>query len=413
MTAVILSIGDELLIGQVVNTNASSIAAKLSDAGIDILRIVTLGDSAADIGRALRESIDEADAVILTGGLGPTHDDLTKRVVADFFGLPLVTDPGLRERIAALLAARGIAWSDAAQEQALVPSGAVIIPNRYGTAGGIQIEKSGVIVLALPGVPYEMEQMMTDSVVPLLSARHSGPVSVHRTIRTAGISESALAARLDVPACLPPGVKLAFLPALTGVRLRLDASGPNRGEAERLIAAVEGVIRERGGRFVYGQEDDELEAVVGSLLRSSHRTLACAESCTGGTLGKKISSVPGSSAYFLGSVVAYADRVKTGLLGVNPAAIGTHGAVSREVALAMASGVRSVTGAEIGIAVTGIAGPGGGSPEKPVGTVWIAYADGDGAVALKQSFGEGRERVVERATAAALDLLRRKLLRLE
>ncbi len=413
MRAVILSIGDELLIGQVVNTNAATIAAMLGRAGIGIVRIVTVGDDAAEITDALREAVAGADAVVLTGGLGPTHDDLTKRAVADFFGLPLVTDPALRERIAALLAARGIAWTDAAEEQTLVPAGAAIIPNRYGTAAGIRIDRSGVIVVALPGVPYEMEQMLSDSVVPLLSARHSGPVVVHRTIRTAGISESALATRLDVPTLLPPGVKLAFLPSLTGVRLRIDASAPTRAGAEQSVSAAEALIRERGGRYVYGEEDEELESVVGRLLRSSHRTLACAESCTGGSIAKKITSVPGSSAYFLGSVVAYADRVKSGLVGVDERLIAAHGAVSREVALAMASGVRRAMGADVGIGVTGIAGPGGGSPEKPVGTVWIAYADGDGAVALRHTFGEGRERVVERSTTAALDLLRRKLLRLE
>ncbi len=413
MKAIILSIGDELLIGQVVNTNASTIASTLGRAGIGIVRIVTVGDDAAGIADALREAVAGADAVILTGGLGPTHDDVTKRAVAEYFGLPLAGDPVLRERIAALLAARGIAWSDAAEEQATVPSGAVIIPNRYGTAGGIQIERSGVIVIALPGVPYEMEQMLTDSVVPLLASRNTGPVVVHRTVRTAGISESALAARLDVPTLLPEGTKLAFLPSATGVRLRIDAVAPTREAAERTIALAETAIRARGGRYVYGAEDEELEAVVGNLLRSSGRTLACAESCTGGSIAKKITSVPGSSAYFLGSVVAYADSVKAGLLGVDEALIASVGAVSREVALAMAAGARSATGAEIGIGVTGIAGPGGGTAEKPVGTVWIAYADGGGSVAVRQTFGEGRERVVERATTAALELLRRKLLRLE
>ncbi len=208
-------------------------------------------------------------------------------------------------------------------------------------------------------------------------------------------------------------MKLAFLPSLSGVRLRLDASGSSREDAGRLIGSAEALIRERGGRFVYGTEGDELEGVVGALLSGSGLTLACAESCTGGAIARKLTSVPGSSAYFLGSVVAYADRLKTDLLGVDPALIAALGAVSRETALAMAAGVRLAAGSDIGVAVTGIAGPSGGTPEKPVGTVWIAYADADGAIALKQTFGEGRERVVERATVAALDLIRRKLLRLE
>ncbi len=413
MNSIILTIGDELLIGQVVNTNAAFIAGKLSDAGIDILRIVTVGDDRIEIDRCLREAFAWADVVIMTGGLGPTHDDVTKRAVADFFSLPLVRDQELKKRIASLLDSRGIAWNDAAEEQTMVPSGAAILPNRYGTAGGMVIERTGKIVFALPGVPYEMEQIMIDSVVPLLSAKLTGALTVHRTLRTAGISESALAARLDVPASLPAGIKLAFLPSLSGVRLRLDASGSSREEAGRSIAAAEALIRERGGRYVYGAENDELEDVIGTLLSSSKRTLACAESCTGGAIAKKLTSVPGSSSYFLGSVVAYDNRLKERLLKVEHSLIATHGAVSRETALAMASGVRLVTGSDIGISVTGIAGPSGGSPEKPVGTVWIAYSDAEGSVALKHTFGEGRERVVERAAVAALDLLRRKLLRLE
>ncbi|HLF14641.1 MAG TPA: competence/damage-inducible protein A [Bacteroidota bacterium] len=413
MNAVIVTIGDELLIGQVVNTNAAFIAGRLSDAGVRILRIVTVGDHKMDIDRGLREAFTEADVVIMTGGLGPTHDDVTKRAVADFFSLPLVHDPALKGRIASLLGSRGIAWNDAAQEQTMVPSGAAILPNRYGTAGGILIERTGKMVLALPGVPYEMEQIITDSVVPLLSAKLTGTIAVHRTLRTAGITESALAARLNVPASLPPGVTLAFLPSLSGVRLRLDATGPSRDDAGRSITAAEALIRERGGRYVYGAENDELEDVVGTMLSASGRTLSCAESCTGGAIAKKLTSVPGSSSYFLGSVVAYDNRLKVQLLGVAPSLLATHGAVSRETSLAMASGVRLVTGSDIGISVTGIAGPSGGSPEKPVGTVWIACADSEGSVALKHTFGEGRERVVERAAVAALDLLRRRLLRLE
>jgi nicotinamide-nucleotide amidase len=413
MKAVVLTIGDEILIGQVVNTNAAFIAAALSNAGVDISRMVTVADESADIDRGLRESLDAADVVVMTGGLGPTHDDVTKRAVAGFFGLPLVRDDALAARIASLLASRGIAWGDAAEEQAMVPSGAVILPNTYGTAGGILIEREGKIVVALPGVPYEMEQIMSDSVVPFIAGRITGNVTVHRTLRTAGISESALASKLGLPASLPEGVRLAFLPSLTGVRLRLDAAAPSRREAGRLVAAAEALIRERGGRYVYGEEDEELEEVVGRHLSATRRTIACAESCTGGAIARKLTSVPGSSAYFLGSVVAYDNALKVRFLNVDPSVIAAAGAVSRETALAMASGVRLATGADIGISTTGIAGPAGGSGEKPVGTVWIAYADAGGSVAVKHTFGEGRSRVIERASVAALDLVRRKLLRLE
>jgi nicotinamide-nucleotide amidase len=413
MNAVILTIGDEILIGQVVNTNAAFIGAKLAAAGIRVLRTSTVGDDRAGIDRELREAHAAADVVIVTGGLGPTHDDVTKRCMAEFFGVPLVHDPGQRQRISSLLESRGIAWNDAAEEQTMVPAGASLLPNRFGTAAGMALERSGRIVVALPGVPYEMEQIMADSVIPLLSARLTGTVTVHRTIRTAGIPESALSLKLGVPASLPPGLKLAFLPSLSGVRLRLDAAGATRDEASRLIAEAEAMIRERAGRYVYGVEDDELEDIVGRLLAQRGLTIACAESCTGGAIGRKLTRVPGSSGWFLGSVVAYHNLLKERLIGVDPSIIAAFGAVSKETALAMAGCIRTVTGAGVGVSATGIAGPSGGTAEKPVGTVWIGYADADGSVALKHTFGEGRERVVERAAVASLDLVRRKLLRME
>lgn len=413
MNAIILTVGDEILIGQVVNTNAAFLGARLAGAGIEVSRTTVAADRSDSIARELRRAYEEADVVIVTGGLGPTHDDVTKKCIADFFGLPIVRDAALAERIAALLASRGIAWSEAAEEQATVPAGAAILPNRYGTAGGIVIERPGRIVAALPGVPYEMEQMATDSLLPLLETRLSGPVTVHRTLRTAGAGESALAAKLGVPSSLPAGARLAFLPSLTGVRLRIDATGPTRGDAERVVAASEAMIRERGGRYVYGIEDEELEDAVGRLLAGAGLTIACAESCTGGAIAKKLTRVPGSSSWFLGSVVAYHNRLKESILGVDPAVIAAHGAVSKETAAAMADGARRVAKADVGVAVTGIAGPSGGSPGKPVGTVWIACADPGGSVQLMHSFGEGRERVVERAASAALDLVRRRLLRQE
>jgi nicotinamide-nucleotide amidase len=216
-----------------------------------------------------------------------------------------------------------------------------------------------------------------------------------------------------VPASLPEGVRLAFLPSLTGVRLRLDATGATRDDASRPIALAEAMILDRAGRYVYGAGDEELEDAVGKILLGRNLTIACAESCTGGAIARKITSIPGSSSYFIGSVVAYHDLLKERLLGVDPAVITAHGAVSKETALSMARGVRMVTGAGIGLSATGIAGPSGGTAEKPVGTVWIAYADADGEVALKYTFGEGRQRVVERAAVAALDLARRKLLGVE
>ncbi len=413
MNAVILSIGDELLIGQVVNTNAAFIARRLADAGVAIREVLTVGDGRTEILRGLEEACALAGFVVVTGGLGPTHDDLTKRALSEFFGLPLVPDPLLRERIADLLKARNIPWGPAAEEQAHVPAGAGVLPNRYGTAPGMMIERAGTTVVALPGVPYEMEQIMTESVLPWVAGRVGGAdVVLHRTLRTTGISESSLSAMIGAPESLPPDVSLAFLPSLSGVRLRLDAAGPAAEAARRLDAAVE-VIAARAGRHLYAMSDEELEAVLGSLLAGRKLSLACAESCTGGSIARRITSVPGSSAYFLGSVVAYSDALKESILGVPAETISAHGAVSKETALAMATGIRAVTGADIGLSTTGIAGPAGGTPEKPVGLVWIACSDAGGGVAVRQTYGEGRSRVVERATFAALELARRRVLGVE
>lgn len=418
MNAVVLSVGDEVLIGQVVNTNAAFIAARLASAGAAILEVLTVGDELTEILRGLGEASAIAGReglVVVTGGLGPTHDDLTKKALSEYFGTPLAGDPLLRERIASLLASRNIPWGPAAEEQSIVPSGAVIFPNRYGTAPGMLLERAGTAVVALPGVPYEMEQIMTDSVLPWVAeriARGGGGVVLHRTLRTTGISESSLSTLIGAPDSIPGGVRLAFLPSLSGVRLRLDATGGTAEAGRRIDAAVE-VIRGKAGKYLYAEEDEELEATIGRILSQKRLTLACAESCTGGSIARKITSVPGSSAYFLGGVVAYSDALKESLLGVPSGTIGAHGAVSKETALAMASGVRNVTGADIGVATTGIAGPAGGSPEKPVGLVWIACSDAAGDVAVRQMFGEGRSRVTERATFAALEMVRRRVLGVE
>ncbi len=415
MNAVVLSIGDEILIGQVVNTNAAFIAERLSGLGVDIREVLTVGDSPEEILRALGEACSLSGFVVMTGGLGPTHDDVTKRALSEHFDLPLVSDPLLRERIEKLLASRNLRWGPAAEEQAMVPAGATLLENRLGTASGIMIERAGTTVVALPGVPYEMEQMMADAVAPLVAGRierEGGNVVRHRTLRTTGISESSLSSLIGAPEALPADVKLAFLPSLSGVRLRLDVFG-TPGGAGRILDAAEEIIRQKAGRYLYADGDEELEEVVGQILARKTLTIACAESCTGGSISRKITSVPGSSRYFLGAVVAYSDRVKESLLSVPRSTITSHGAVSRETALAMATGIRKVTGADIGVSTTGIAGPSGGTPDKPVGLVWIGFEDARGGIAVRQTFGDGRSRVVERTTFAALELVRRKLLRLE
>jgi nicotinamide-nucleotide amidase len=400
VNGVIIGVGDERLIGQIVNSNAAFIGRALEEAGVRVLRTAVVGDDAGAITRAFDEALRDATLTICTGGLGPTPDDLTKRTAAEYFGMRLETDPEHSRRIAALLAARGIPWGPAADEQSLVPKGATVIPNPTGTAAGLLFERAGRRLVLLPGVPQEMTRMMTDSVIPVVSSLPGRMAIRHRTIRTSGAGEQTLHGRIGD--ALPGGADLAYLPSLTGVRLRITARGGSAGEVERAVAEAEAHLVERVGRFIYGEEEEELETVVGRLLAAGSLTLAVAESCTGGLVARKITSVPGASGYFLGGVVAYSNNLKTKLLDVPPNVIERFGAVSEECARAMAAGIRAATGADIGLSVTGIAGPSGGTPEKPVGLVWTAVADGETTRAARHQFGEGRERVTERACTALL-----------
>lgn len=412
MKSQILSIGDELLIGQVINTNAAFIAKKLNAVGIEVIRTLTIGDDESEIRSAFTSSFSEFDITIVTGGLGPTHDDITRKAVCDFFETDLVLNTAVLEHIRQLFEKRNFAWSASAEDQARVPRVATVIPNPLGTAPGMLIEQSGKFFVVMPGVPYEMERMMEDTVVPFFAAK-SGKAVIHRTIKTTGISESLLAQKFgDVQAMIGPA-KLAFLPSPTGVRLRITHVTDDRASGEALVARIESEIREKAAKHIYGTDDQEIEDIVGNLLREHGLTLAIAESLTGGLIANRVTNVAGSSAYFLYGVVSYSNESKSSILGVPPELISAHGAVSREVAEAMAVGVRNICGASIGLSTTGIAGPDGGSPEKPVGTVWIGFSAKEETFALKFSFGEGRLRVKERTAQAAFDLLRRKILKLD
>lgn len=410
MKAHILTIGDELLIGQVVNTNAASIATQLNGAGVDVARMLTVGDDDAEILRALADAFREADAVIVTGGLGPTHDDITKKALCTFFETDLVSSPEVREAIERFMVQRGHPWSPASEEQTMVPRGCTVIPNRHGTAPGQFFERGGKVVIAMPGVPYEMEYMMRDFVLPWLQSRPSGAAILHRTLRTTGIAESILSARLGDLVALLGGAKLAFLPSAGGVRLRITVMDDDPDRARRRVADVEAGIRASASEYIYGAEDEEIEDVVGRLLAERGLSIGVAESCTGGLVSHRLTNVPGSSRYLLAGVVAYSNASKVRLLGVPEELIASHGAVSMEVAAAMAAGMRANSGASIGLATTGIAGPSGGSAAKPVGLVWIGYADADRTFARRFNLGGERVRIKERASQSALDLLRRALL---
>jgi nicotinamide-nucleotide amidase len=413
MNAEIITVGDELLIGQVVNTNQAYIAERLNEIGINVSRMLTVGDTLEPILDAFKESWSRATVVIVTGGLGPTHDDITKTAVCRFFDSGLVTNNELRGHIQLLMEKRNIGWNAAAEQQTLFPEKARIIRNPVGTAAGMLFEESGKSFIVLPGVPYEMKEMVDQSVVPLLRAKVMGSVIKHLTLRTSGIAESTLAAQLGNIDELVQGARLAFLPSPTGVRLRITVHSTTEQGAETRLRDVEARIRAKARKYIYGTNEQELEEVVGELLRERKLTIAVAESCTGGLVADRITDVSGSSEYFERGVTAYSNESKIALLGIPGDLIGKHGAVSKQVAEAMAEGIRKTASTDIGLSTTGIAGPTGGTPEKPAGLVWIGYSDKDTTLALKFMFGDNRRRTKERAAQAALELVRRRVLRIE
>ncbi len=411
VSATLVSIGDELLIGQTVNTNASWMGAQLARVGIRTVRVVTVGDDATEIERALREST--TDVVLITGGLGPTKDDITKTVLCAHFGTHLVRHAGVEERIRAMFRTMGRAPLEANLTQADLPADCVVVPNTRGTASGMWFTRAGRHWISMPGVPHEMYTMMTDHVLPELVRLLGPPTIVHRTILTTGLGESQLAERISAweDGLAADGISLAYLPHPGMVRLRLSTYGQDdpvaaQERVQRQVDALHALIPE----LIFGEGEDRLEAVVGRLLLERGHTLSLAESCTGGELSHRITSVPGCSAYYVGGVVSYANTVKMAELGIPEDMLALEGAVSRAVAERMALGVRAALGTTWSVATTGVAGPDGGTPEKPVGTVWIAVAGPDGVRAHKGHYAGTRDLVIERSAMAALDLLRRTLL---
>ena len=419
MKVEVVTIGDELLLGFTVDTNAAHLARELAAIGVEITRRSTVGDSADEIASAVREALERSDGVVTTGGLGPTSDDMTKPAIAGLFGRDMVRDDAivqwLRDRWAGMRRKGSMPESNFAQ--AMIPRGAAILANSQGSAPGIWLEdERGRWVAMLPGVPREMRAMVSEQLVPHLrerlgSAEAAGgaaTVILSRTIRTTGIAESALADLLGDLGRSIDGLSPAFLPGVEGVDIRLTSRDLSETEASARLKDATTKLRRVIGRYVYGEGTTDLAAVVLELCRAAGIRISVAESCTGGLLGERITAIPGSSDVFIGGVQAYHNSAKIALLGVDPSAIEAHGAVSEEVAVAMASGVRSRLGTEVSLAITGVAGPAGGSPEKPVGTVWIAL-DGQRPETLGvRLFGDRRE-IRERAAQAALDLVRRQL----
>ena len=409
----IVTIGDELLLGFTVDTNAAQLARELAAAGIEVVRRATVGDEADQIASAVGEALERTGAVITTGGLGPTSDDRTRPAIAKLFGRELVRDDAIVEQI------RQRFWRMSSAKmpetnivQAMVPVGARVLENRHGTAPSLMLEdEKGRWVIMLPGVPREMRGLTSDTIIPLLRERvGAAPIAiVSRTVRTTGIGESALAERLGDLAKGVNGLPLAFLPGWEGADLRLTSNSLPVDAAVRALDEAEQMLREAAGSFVYGGERDDLAALVLAMCRERGLTIATAESCTGGLLGARVTAIPGSSDVYVGGVVAYDNSVKTTLLGVRDASLSEHGAVSEQVAREMAEGCARALGTRVGMAITGIAGPGGGTAEKPVGTVWIAVAGAGDTRTLGRVYVGDREEIRLRATQASLDQLRRAL----
>lgn len=403
MNASIITIGDELLIGQVVNTNASWIAAELETNNIHVSRIVAIADDFHDITNTLSEALLQSDVVIITGGLGPTKDDITKMALCDYFGMQLVMHEPSLANVVDFFTKRGLPISAINKMQALVPDGCEPLVNKVGTAPGMWFEREGKIIVSLPGVPFEMRWLMSEYVLPKLQGYLGVEAILHKTILTCGIGESFLSELLETwEAALPQNFRLAYLPDAGKVRLRLSARGDYKvtlqGQIETQLATLKVLISD----YIYGYDDENFASVVGKLLRNKSATLATAESCTGGELGHQITEISGASDYYLGGVITYSNQLKEQLLGVSADTLANYGAVSSKTAQEMASGCRKLFKSDFAIATTGIAGPTGGTEEKPLGTVWIAIASKNGVVSQKYVFRTTRAQHQERTVNQAL-----------
>lgn len=412
MKAYLISIGDELLIGQTINTNVALIGNLISDNNISIVKSTVIGDDIKIILDELELASARADLIICTGGLGPTHDDVTRNAFVQYFKTELVQNAEVLEDIKSMLKRRGREMKKTHEDQAMVPKVADVIHNENGTAPGYWIEKDRKIFIVMPGVPYEMKAMMNNYVIPKLIESIGEPKKFIKklTLQTTGLAESVLVERLGDIEELLSTAQLAFLPNQYGVRLRITFTSNIEEEATNHLLEIEQKIRSKVGRFIYGRGDENLEDVVGRLLKERELRISVAESCTGGGLADRITNINGSSHYFERGVVTYSNASKVELLKVDEDVMLEKGAVSAEVAMQMAEGIKSISGTDIGVSLTGIMGPTGGVSDKPVGTVYIGYCDDKVCTAKRFQFGEDRVLNKNRATQAALEIVRRSLL---
>lgn len=413
MIAHIITIGDEILIGQIVDTNSAWMGQQLNMQGIQVGKIVTVSDTHKDITEAVDSAFSEADIILLTGGLGPTKDDITKKALADYFGVDMRFSESTYNRIQRLFQKFGKNMTEAHHEQSYMPANADLLMNKMGTAPGMWFEHEGKVLVSMPGVPYEMKYLMEAEVLPKLKNQFPGKPIAHRTILTVGEGESRIADRIDpFLEALPENIKMAYLPGIAEVRLRMTGIGDDENELNALLDKKVEELKPLISEFIYGFEKEKLEEVIGRMLIEKGKTLATAESCTGGFLAHKITSVPGSSAYFMGSIISYSNEIKMNQLNVKPSTLEKYGAVSKETVKEMVQGALDLLKTDIAIAISGIAGPDGGTAEKPVGTIWIAIGDKNNTKTYQLNLWKDRMKNIEYTSTVALNVIRKFLLEL-
>jgi nicotinamide-nucleotide amidase len=411
MQAEIITIGDEILIGQVADTNSSWIAGQLNLNGVKVRLITSIADDREQILERLSESEKHADLIILTGCIGPTRDDITKSTLCDFFGSKLVMNEQVMHDIEEFSKKKGVRLNELNRSQAYVPENCTVLPNKNGTAPGMWFIYNSKVFISLPGVPFEMKAMMEEEALPKIRSFFKPRIIYHKTIMTFGIPESVLAIKITKwENSLPENASLAYLPSPGIVRLRLSFTGDNKTELVKIAKSNINELQKIIPDAIFGFDNDNMEEVTGKLLEIRNKTLAVAESCTGGKISNLITSVPGCSKYFVGSVTAYSNNIKEQILNIKKESIIRHGAVSREVAEQMARGIRKLFGTDYSIATTGIAGPDGGTADKPVGTTWIAVSSELKTISEKFLFGDNRERNILRASLTGINMLRKLII---
>ncbi len=409
MEAELITIGDEILIGQTIDTNSAWMAKELYKLGIKVAQINSIKDEEPEILQALEQAGQRNKLVLITGGLGPTKDDITKRVLCKYFNTKLVRDLSIEQKIKAYFGSRGRQILESNLRQADLPASCIVLPNELGTASGMWFEKQKTVYVSMPGVPYEMKGLMSDEVLPRIQSHFVLPKLYHKTIMTEGLGESFLAeiikeweSNLEFE-----NIKIAYLPSPGIVKIRLSASGDSLDQLKRKVNWKAEELKGLLPQYVFGEDDISMEQAIGDLLVKSNKTVSTAESCTGGSIAKLLTAIPGSSIYFMGSIISYSNQSKINLLHVEEEILNRHGAVSEQLVTQMAEGARQKLKTDYAIATSGVAGPEGGTDEKPVGTVWIAVASKAGTYAKKFQFEKNRKRNILRASLAGLSMLRR------